>query len=152
MPTPDDLDRMPNMDDPFDLAAARKACRSYGLATDAEFIPDEKAFARSYAFAAHRSARHLHAALARVAELEAERDAMRLHIGKLEGLLAAVDSLVGLAVAWHEAHDTEWDEDHEEEREANARERAGTTRLMHSAVLTYLNGPPDTYQEGKGSD
>lgn len=65
---------MPDMDAPFDLAAARAADRSYQNATDAEYIPDEDAFNRAYTFAAHRSARHLRAALAAYDVLAAEND------------------------------------------------------------------------------
>jgi len=50
--------RISNLDDPFDLAAATDASARYGRLTDVEV-----------AFAAHRAARHLHAALREIERL-----------------------------------------------------------------------------------
>jgi Tfp pilus assembly protein FimV len=54
----------------IDLARVRKAVESYDRHTDAEIIPDQAAFGRSYTGAAHTLARHVPALLARIAELQ----------------------------------------------------------------------------------
>jgi hypothetical protein len=61
---------LPNMGEPFDLERAQDAARRYRDFTDAEYISDQAQFDQGYKFAAHRSARHLDAALAEIERLK----------------------------------------------------------------------------------
>jgi hypothetical protein len=57
--------------DPPDLAVIEQLIDRYDLATDAEYIFDEEAFKRGYAFSAHRLARQVPGLLAEVYRLRA---------------------------------------------------------------------------------
>lgn len=61
---------IPDIDASFDLEAAKAAERAYSRLTDAEIIDDPQEFTKAYSFAAHRSARHLRAALIEIDQLQ----------------------------------------------------------------------------------
>lgn len=92
-----------NMNAPFDLMEAKLADRAYGRLTDAEYITDEDQFTKAYTFAAHRSARHLHAALKEIHRLRRVNDEWGLVLSTLIDGLAEREIPIKLGATYAKA-------------------------------------------------